>query len=295
MIEDKSVVDAGFGINIVEQRKEFLKPYLTLDGAIRPEFTDTRLKELDAEAMTKYMRLEGSDDRKAVFVANLEKHFLHELLTRKRNEEYTSRSEIRDERVKSEVRSKFRRDVRAQVTPRMDSDVIVWRIQQNMQPAVAFVDAEDFAHLSWAQKEEYFFVALSNKAVRVVVYNERGQVQDRELAALLKLDRVERTDRDLVQAVGIFSRLNVPTIHLSKHVLPSRTSIGSLRKRVSFFKTNSDKSGTLATALLWAISGGEDIRMPGIRQEDGFWTVEESLLDSLQRTYDNNFVISIAA
>lgn len=175
------------------------------------------------------------------------------------------------------------------------ADRLVKKIRKNAHPTAVFVDAEDWGNLSTSQKQEYFFVALSRSEARIIVYNERGQTRDKDLAALLKLERVQRTDRDLDQAVGIFARSHVPTVHLSKQVLPSRTSIGSLRKRVSFFKMKSDKSGSLATALLWAISGGEDIRMPGVRQEDGFWTVEESLLDSLQRIYDNNFVIAVAA
>jgi nucleoside-diphosphate-sugar epimerase/MoaA/NifB/PqqE/SkfB family radical SAM enzyme/broad specificity phosphatase PhoE/LmbE family N-acetylglucosaminyl deacetylase len=172
---------------------------------------------------------------------------------------------------------------------------IVRAVQRNAQPATVFVDAGDWGNLSEAQKREYFFVALSRAEARIVVYNERGQVQDKALAALLKLERVQRTERSLDQAISVFARPNVPAIHLSKQVLPSQTSVGSLRKRVAFFKTHSDKSGTLATALLWAISGGEGVRMLGVRQEDGFWTVEESLLDSLQRIYDNNFVIAVAA
>ncbi len=175
------------------------------------------------------------------------------------------------------------------------SDQIIQNVRRNTQPVTVFLDAEDWGSLSEAQKQEYLFVALSRSETRIIVYNENGQVHDEELAALLKLERVTRTERNLDQAVNVFSRFHVPTVHLSKQVLPSRTSIGSLRKRVSFFKMNSDKSGSLAMALLWAISGGEDIRMPEVRQEGGFWTVEESLLDALQRTYDNNFIVAIAA
>jgi len=51
----------------------------------------------------------------------------------------------------------------------------------------------------------------------------------------------------------------------------------------------------LATALLWAISGGENARFRGVREQSGFWTVEEARLDAVQRTCDNNFVINIAA
>jgi MoaA/NifB/PqqE/SkfB family radical SAM enzyme/adenine/guanine phosphoribosyltransferase-like PRPP-binding protein len=181
------------------------------------------------------------------------------------------------------------------ISDQSKADRIIRMVMKSAQPATVFVNAEDFQNLSVAQKREYLIMALSNKSLRVVVYNERGQVQDRELAALLKLDHVERTDRDLGQAVGTFSRSNVPAIHLSKNVLPSQTLVGSLRRKVAFFKANGSKSGTLATALLWAISGGETVHFSGVKEEDGFWTVEETLLDSLQRTYDNNFVIAVAA
>lgn len=172
---------------------------------------------------------------------------------------------------------------------------IIRRIKNNAQPVTIFLNAADFPNLSEAQKREYFFVALVNKAIRIVVYNEHGQAWDKDLAALLKLGRVSRTDKDLGQTIHHFANPSVPVIQLSKKLLPSTAEIRKFRGRVAFFKTSEDKSGTLAMALLWAISGGEDIRMPGVRQENGFWTVEESLLDSLQRIYDNNFVVAIAA
>jgi nucleoside-diphosphate-sugar epimerase/transketolase/MoaA/NifB/PqqE/SkfB family radical SAM enzyme/LmbE family N-acetylglucosaminyl deacetylase/glycosyltransferase involved in cell wall biosynthesis/8-oxo-dGTP pyrophosphatase MutT (NUDIX family) len=172
---------------------------------------------------------------------------------------------------------------------------IIRKIKNNTQPTTVFLDAADFPNLSEMQKREYFFVALSRSETRIIVYNENGQVHDKDLAALLKLDRVERTVWGLDQTVRRFANPHVSAIQLSKDILPSSTEIQSLRNRVAFFKTIGDKSGTLATALLWAISGGEKVHMAGVREEDGFWTVEESLLDALQRTYDNNFVIAVAA
>ena len=199
------------------------------------------------------------------------------------------RSEIR------QTKAAMISDVAVISMAKAQAERMVQSIRKNALPATVFVDAEDFPSFSSAQKQEYLLVALSRSETRIIVYNERGQVRDRELAALLKLDHVERTDRDLGQAVGTFSRSNVPAIHLSKHVLPSQTLVGSLRKKVAFFKANGNKSGTLATALLWAISGGETVHFSGVKEENGFWTVEESLLDALQRTYDNNFVIAVAA
>ena len=193
----------------------------------------------------------------------------------------------------NEVRSELRtsHELISKIKPKKMVSVV----RKNTEPATVFVDAEDFENFSEAQKQEYFFVASANKAVRVIVYNERGQVGDKELAAFLELDHVIRTDEDLERTVRRFSNPNVPAIQLSKELLPSAAKVRELRGKVAFFKTTGDKSGTLATALLWAISGGENIRFRGVRQEDGFWTVDETLLDAIQRTYENDFVIAIAA
>ncbi len=175
-------------------------------------------------------------------------------------------------------------------------DRMVRNVRMGVQPATVFVDAEDFQNLSLAQKQEYLIVALSNKALHVVVYNERGQVQDKELGALLKLDRVTRTGQDLAGAQSRFDRPNAPSIHLSKKILPSTELVQRLRKRVSFFKTQGQKSGSLAVALLWALGGGETARFVGVNKDsDGFWRVAENLVNALQRSYDNNLVFATAA
>lgn len=208
--------------------------------------------------------------------------------------ELKPRSEIRT-LTSLPYRADFQRSENRENITMQQVSAMVWRSPKSVQPAMVFLDSEDWRNLSQAQQQEYFFAVLSRSETRIIVYNERGQVHDGELAALLKLDRVTRTGGDLEQAVISFSRLNVPAIHLSKQVLPSQTLVGGLRKRVAFFKTNSGKSGTLATALLWAISGGENVRFQGVHQEDGFWTVDETLLDAIQRTYENNFIIATAA
>lgn len=172
---------------------------------------------------------------------------------------------------------------------------MILQLRRNDKPFTVFLDAADFLSLSKAQKQECLFIALSNKAARIVVYNERGQVKDKELNALLKLERVERTDKDLERAAVAFSRMNTPAIHLSKHILPTQALVGSLHKKVAFFKANGNKSGTLATAILWAVSGGESVHFQGVKNENGFWTVADSLLNELQRVYENNFVFALAA
>ena len=169
-------------------------------------------------------------------------------------------------------------------------------IRKSTRLAIVFVDAEDFPNLSLVQKHEYFYAALSGQGVRIVVYNERSQVRDQELGALLKLDRVTRTGRDLAGAQISFDRPGAPGIHLSKKILPSQELVQRLRKRVSFFKTQGQNGGTLAAALLWAWSGGEDARLREIsRGRDGFWIVAESLVNALQRSYDATLAFAVAA
>ena len=94
-------------------------------------------------------------------------------------------------------------------------------IRKSVQAATVFVDAEDFPSLSEAQKQEYLIVALSNKALHVVVYNEHEQVRDELLDALLKLDRVTRTDKDLVGAQISFDRPNAPSSGALTMTVPS--------------------------------------------------------------------------
>jgi predicted house-cleaning NTP pyrophosphatase (Maf/HAM1 superfamily)/tRNA-dihydrouridine synthase/2'-5' RNA ligase len=200
--------------------------------------------------------------------------------------------------VRSEVRKNA--DIKNKMVPlratSRDSDAMVRRIRKNVQPATVFVDAEDFSNLSLTQKQEYLIIALSNRALRMVVYNERGQAQDKELEALLKLDRVTRTDKDLAGAQISFARPNMPSIHLSKKILPSSELVERLKKKIVFFKSQGEKSGSLAVALLWALGDGEGSRFAGVNKDsDGFWRVAESLVDSLQRSYDNNLVFASAA
>lgn len=176
------------------------------------------------------------------------------------------------------------------------AETMVRAIRKNVQPATVFVDAADLGNLSLAQKQEYLFVALSNKAVRIIVYNERGQARDKQLDAFLRSDRVTRTDQDLSRALAVFGKENIPTIHLSKQILPDSGTVRSLGKRVMFFKQRGEKGGTLAVALLWVISGAEKARLAGVSLEkDGFWTVAETLLSGLQKAYESSLVFAIAA
>ena len=178
---------------------------------------------------------------------------------------------------------------------RARADRMIRSVGKNVQGATVFVDAEDFPNLSLEQKQEYLIVALSNKALHVVVYNEHEQVRDELLDALLKLDRVTRTDKDLVGAQISFDRPNAPSIHLSKRNLPSPEMVQRFRKRIAFFKTQGQNGGTLAAALLWSWSGGEESRLREVTMQDGFWVVAESLVNALQASYESNLAFAVAA
>ncbi len=95
-----SVHDASYGVKIPVKRNEFLAHYLGEDGNLKPEFTLSRLEEISKKAIEKYQRIdafvkrlkrEGSPQgllekaEKALFLANLEKHFAHDLLTQRQS------------------------------------------------------------------------------------------------------------------------------------------------------------------------------------------------------------------
>ncbi|MFZ5801692.1 MAG: HEAT repeat domain-containing protein [Candidatus Omnitrophota bacterium] len=193
-------------------------------------------------------------------------------------------------------RAEVREGMRVLESMPLAAGKVIRQVRQGALPAMVFVDAGDFSAMSAAQKNEFFYAVSSRSEVRLVVYNERGQVEDRELAALLKMPGVLRTERDLEGASIRFGRANVPSIHLSRNVPVSRELLGRFGRKVAFFRTTGEKSGTLATALLWAVSGGEEARIPGVdRSSEGYWTVSESLLNTLDRQYANDLVVSIAA
>jgi len=108
VLEENGVaLDASYGIHIPEFKQEFLKAYLQTDGSIKPEFTVPRLVELNQQAEEKFKTVQNSPDKKAVFTANLEKHFIHELLGRRKSEPdgvrereaETLRAEMREEQI----------------------------------------------------------------------------------------------------------------------------------------------------------------------------------------------------
>ena len=78
--ESGVMTDVSYGINIPEKRKEILAPYLNDDGSIKPEITVERLIELNNKAAEEFKKLSAGTDGKAAFMANLKKHFLHDLL-----------------------------------------------------------------------------------------------------------------------------------------------------------------------------------------------------------------------
>ncbi|MFH1799581.1 MAG: inositol monophosphatase family protein [Candidatus Omnitrophota bacterium] len=265
-------------------------PPLQSEGQIRPEtryVNEPTASILNVWAMK---RADRTRDLFATIARPLQQNPLFAAAVSER------RSEVRVETDMRHTLTNIQAGKRNATSHKDIADRMVRDIRKSVQPATVFVDAEDFPNLSVAQKNEYFYAALSGQGVRIVVYNERGQVRDQELGALLKLDHVTRTDRGLAGAQSSFDRPGAPGIHLSKQILPSQELVQRLRKRVSFFKTQGQNGGTLAAALLWAWSGGEDARLREVSQgRDGFWIVAESLVNALQRSYDATLAFAVAA
>ncbi|MBI4309765.1 MAG: hypothetical protein HY591_05490 [Candidatus Omnitrophica bacterium] len=81
VLEQNGVVtDASYGINIPDSQKTFVAPFLDVTGNIKPEFTVQVLQALVQAAEVNFQKFQLDNDKKAVFIANLEKHFLHVLL-----------------------------------------------------------------------------------------------------------------------------------------------------------------------------------------------------------------------
>lgn len=102
-LEENGIVeDTAYGLRIPELRKEFTAPYLNEDGSIKAEYTRESLEIINSAAARKFRRLAMAQSRlqarsatrqstlrkfgKAKFVANLQKHFLHDLLTQRERE-----------------------------------------------------------------------------------------------------------------------------------------------------------------------------------------------------------------
>ncbi|HPS37346.1 MAG TPA: response regulator, partial [Candidatus Omnitrophota bacterium] len=91
-LEESGVeLKASYGIHIPSFRKKFLKPYLTAEGQVRAGLTGEEVKALHDKAMARCRDLKKGKDAKAAYIANLEQHFLHDLLTRMLPEEEASR------------------------------------------------------------------------------------------------------------------------------------------------------------------------------------------------------------
>ncbi len=84
--ESHEAEDASYGIHIPTYRKEFLERYLSPDGAIKEEYSEAFLKKLNEEAQSEYEVLSRGDDKRAAFMADLRKHFLHELWNQRSRE-----------------------------------------------------------------------------------------------------------------------------------------------------------------------------------------------------------------
>ena len=78
--ENGIVLDASYGVDIIEMRQRFLLPYLDVDGKMNEQFTIEHFEQLHRLATEKFNSLVNGTDKKAAFIANLEIHFLHDLI-----------------------------------------------------------------------------------------------------------------------------------------------------------------------------------------------------------------------
>jgi len=108
LIEDTSVYDASFGIDLMRFEEEFSLKFFGLEGRseflsnkeinafIRDDMSLSKLLVLNELALMEYFTLDKKGQRKAAFVANLVKHCLHKLLILKQKQEGEEESSFRD-------------------------------------------------------------------------------------------------------------------------------------------------------------------------------------------------------
>jgi len=85
--ESHIVADASYRVNIPEYRKKFTAPYLTPEGKLKEEFTYDKLLEITATAYIQFDKIKQSNIvGRERFLANLEMHFLHDLLKERAKE-----------------------------------------------------------------------------------------------------------------------------------------------------------------------------------------------------------------
>ncbi|MDD5421869.1 MAG: sigma-70 family RNA polymerase sigma factor, partial [Candidatus Omnitrophica bacterium] len=102
LVEDRCVKDASYGVDIPYYRGKYLTPYLTPGGEIKENVSIHRLRNDNVCASMKFQRLKKSGAAIAAFIANLEKHFMHELYLKKAAKEGVAES-IADEELASEI------------------------------------------------------------------------------------------------------------------------------------------------------------------------------------------------
>jgi Pyruvate phosphate dikinase, AMP/ATP-binding domain/PEP-utilising enzyme, mobile domain len=85
--EDTIVQDVSYGIRMSDFRQEIANRYLHEDGRFKASVTYDKLVELNSEKFQQWQDAEAANDPRGAFIASLEKHFLHDLLTRKRVED----------------------------------------------------------------------------------------------------------------------------------------------------------------------------------------------------------------
>jgi hypothetical protein len=189
----------------------------------------------------------------------------------------------------------YRASARRRSELRIAPEAVVKWAERSGTRSTLLIDADDLARFSDPEQEVSFkSLFTSQKEVRLVVYNDRGQIpQNRALDSLLELPNVFRVD---TSAEIAFQRYGMPAnlvVHLSKagRDNPRESFSEPSFKRVKFFQLG-EEPGVIAVAVLYAKNGGA---LPGITEKDGFMTVHSQLLALIEQEYLSELVVAWAA
>jgi len=92
--EDSIMKDASYGVDIEQRKAEVFAQYLEEGGEFKSDVTYDQLVEENARAFVAWEEHEKLGDKENSFKANLDKHFLHQLLLMKGKEECICRKGI---------------------------------------------------------------------------------------------------------------------------------------------------------------------------------------------------------
>jgi len=195
------------------------------------------------------------------------------------------RSEIRSSHKRSELQApSWNAPVDLRVTE---------AVRQFDTPVLAFMDADNLTTFSPVQIEEVFASAYQKRSeLRLVIYN--ADPTDAQFRHLGELDNVSITKASAPIAFETYGR-NFPrkAIHFSKGDVDLRDEFDSHRKRLDFFRTQGEESGSFWVSLLYSISDGN---LPGVgRDSDGFLSIVDAYLLAQVQQYHANLIVSWAA